>query len=91
MSELTTFAVVLAAKIALDLAARWSENSYLTGRAFRSAFGTMLTAAAAIPIGRRVISGEDNAAAFAVVVAAGVATWIGCRDLERRREVDRDA
>ena len=60
MSELTTFAVVLAVKIALDLAARWSENSYLTGRAFRSAFGTKLTAAAASPIGGRGICGGEN-------------------------------
>jgi hypothetical protein len=88
MSDAATFAAVLAVKLLLELAGRWSENSYLTGRPTRAAFGTMLTAAAAIPIGRRVIAGDDNAAALAVVIAAGVATWVGCWDLARRRKRD---
>jgi len=90
MSELFTFAAVLTVKLTLELVGRYSENSYLTNQPLRSAAGNMLVAAAAIPIGRRVIAAEDNIAAIAVVLASGAATWLGAKDWQRRKSAPFD-
>lgn len=80
---MASFVTAFMLKMLSEGVGRWSENCYLTGRAWCAAIGTSLIVAANVSLAVRVVVESDVYALAGIMVAVFVTTFAGCKHLRR--------